>query len=114
MTPLLTGARLEPRTGSLVRSLAWRAASQFTVQTFFASAAAVDPRTGLDPTLDEAEVKRAIAAGAGEVVLAVDASKVGGRASAVGVESDRIDVLVTELNPADERLAPYRELAQVM
>jgi DeoR/GlpR family transcriptional regulator of sugar metabolism len=115
VTGLLTGGRLEDRTGSLVGPLACRAAAQFTVETFFASAAALDPQAGaLEATLEEAEVKRAVAAGAVEVVLAADASKLGGRAVAVGLDWERVDVLVTELDPDDERLAPYRGLARLL
>jgi DeoR family fructose operon transcriptional repressor len=112
---VLTGGRLEARTGSLVGPLACRSASQLAVQTFFASAAAVDPASGaLETTLDEADVKRAIAAGAGEVVLAADSSKLGGRAVALGLDWDRIDILVTELDPASPRLDPYRRLTEVL
>jgi DeoR family fructose operon transcriptional repressor len=114
VTALLTGGRLEPRTGSLVGPLACRGAAQFTVRTFFASAAAVDPHVGaLEMTLEEADVKRSIAAGAEEVVLAVDSSKLGAGAVAVGLEWDRVDTLVTELDPRDKTLAPYRKLAQL-
>lgn len=114
VTALLTGGRLEPRTGSLVGPLACRGAGQLAVHTFFASAAAVDPGTGaLESTLDEAEVKRSIAAGAAEVVLAVDATKLGRRAVALGLDWEQVDVLVTELDPADARLDPYRDLADL-
>jgi len=114
VTPLLTGGRLEPETGSLVGPLACRAAAQLAAAVFFASAAAVDPRSGaLETSLEEAEVKRSIAANAGLVVLAVDASKLGARALALGFAWERIDVLVTDLDPADERLAPYRDLAEL-
>ena len=51
-------------------------------------------------------MKRSIAQGAHDVVLAVDSSKLGGRAVAVGIDWDRVDVLVTELDPGDERLTP--------
>lgn len=115
VTALLSGGRLDDRTGSLVGPLACRTAAQLGVEIFFASAAAVDVRSGaLEATLDEAEVKRTVAAGAAEVVLAVDASKLGGRASAIGLEWERIDVLVTELDSRDERLAPYRRLARLL
>ena len=114
VTALLTGGQLDPRTGSLVGPLACRSATQLVVDRFFLSAAAVDPAAGaLETTLEEAEVKRALASVAGDVVLATDASKLGRRAPAVGIEWDRIDVLVTELDPGDERLDPYRHLAEV-
>lgn len=115
VTPLLTGGRLDPRTGSLVGPLACRGASQLAVDVFFASAAAVDADRGtMEATLDEADVKRAVAAGAAEVVLAVDSSKLSTRAGAAGLEWDRIDIVVTELEPRDRRLAPYRSLARVI
>ncbi len=115
VTALLTGGRLDSRTGSLVGPLACRAAAQLTVQVFFASAAAVDPTGGaFEMALEEAEVKRTIAAGADEVVLAVDGSKLAGRALAVAVEWDQVDLLVTDLDPGDERLAPYRGLAELL
>ena len=85
------------------------------MQTFFTSAAGLDPRTGaLEMTLEEAEVKRSLAAGAEHVVLAVDSSKLGARAVAVGIEWDRVDTLVTDLDPVDERLAAYRDLARLL
>ena len=49
-------------------------------------------------------MKRSIAPAPNDVVLAVDSSKLGGRAVAVGIEWDRVDVLVTELDPGDDRL----------
>jgi DeoR family transcriptional regulator, fructose operon transcriptional repressor len=115
ITAVLTGGRREERTGSLVGPLACRAAAQLTVHTFFASATAIDARAGaLEATLDEAEVKRSIAAGADQVVLAVDSSKLGGRALAVGLEWDDVDVLVTELDPKNDRLDHYRKLARLL
>jgi DeoR family fructose operon transcriptional repressor len=112
---LLTGGSRDERTGSLVGPLACLAASQLMVDTFFASAAAVHPDTGAhEATLAEAEVKRAIADRAERVVLAVDTSKLGARATAHALDWDRIDLLVTELEPDDSRLEPYLELVQVM
>ena len=114
VTPLLTGGQLDSRTGSLVGPLACRAAGQLAVCRLFTSAAAVDAAVGaLEATLEEAEVKRVMAAAADEVVLAVDSSKLTSRASALGIEWDRVDVLVTELDPSDERLRPYRKLASL-
>ena len=115
ITPLLTGGWLAARTGSLVGPLACRAASQLAVQVFFASSAALDPRSGaLEAALEEAEVKRSIAAVSDRVVLAVDSSKLGARAVAVGLGWEHVDVLVTELDPNDEKLSPYRDLTELL
>lgn len=114
VTPVLTGGELDDRTGSLVGALAGRAAGQLATRLFVASAAALDPVLGAtEATLAEAEVKRALAAAADEVVVAVDRAKLGSRAVAVGLGWDDIDVLVTDLDPADRRLDPYRELARI-
>jgi DeoR family fructose operon transcriptional repressor len=115
LTPLLTGGRLDPATGSLVGPIACRSAAQLTVRCFVCSAAAVGRDDGAtEATLDEAEVKRALARGASEVVLAVDASKLERRAVAVALEWDEIDVLVTELDRRDKRLEPFRSLARIV
>lgn len=114
LRPVLTGGELEHRTGSFVGALACRAAAQVATARLFASAAAVDPSMGATETsLEEAEVKRALASSAGEVVLAVDSSKLDARSVAVSLDWTTVDVLVTELSPRDRRLAPYRGLVEV-
>jgi DeoR family fructose operon transcriptional repressor len=115
VTALLTGGRLDAATGSLVGPIACRSATQVAVDRFIMSAAAVAADAGAsEATLDEAEVKRALAIGAGEVVLAVDASKLDGRAMASAFEWEEIDLLVTELDRRDARLAPYRKVVRVL
>jgi len=115
VTPLLTGGRLEPRTGSLVGPLACWTVAQFAVQYFVTSAAALDPLAGaLEASIEEADVKRAMATSAEHVVLAADSSKLGRRALAVGLEWDRVDLLVTELDPNDARLTPYRDVVEIV
>jgi DeoR family fructose operon transcriptional repressor len=112
---MLTGGEVEPRTGSLVGPLACRAAGHLAVERLFLSAAALDLTLGAtERCLEEAEVKRAMCAAANQVVLGVDATKLDARAVAVSLEWDAIDVLVTELDPTDERLAPYRERVEVV
>jgi DeoR family transcriptional regulator, fructose operon transcriptional repressor len=97
-----------------VGPLACRTASQLVVERLFVSAAAVDPRLGaLEATLDDADVKRSLAVCAGHVVLAVDASKLAKQAPAVGIGWNDIDLLVTDLDPEDSLLTPYRSLAEV-
>jgi DeoR/GlpR family transcriptional regulator of sugar metabolism len=85
------------------------------VDRFVTSAAGVDASAGAtEATLDEAEVKRALAANAGEVILAVDSAKLDERAIAVALDWPEIDAVVTELDPHDARLARYHELARVL
>jgi len=115
VTAISTGGRLDPATGSLVGPIACRSATQFTVDLFITSAAGLDRRVGAtEATLEDAEVKRAFAAGARQVVLMADTSKLEQRALAVALEWSEIDVVVTELDARDSRLAPYLSLARVL
>jgi DeoR family fructose operon transcriptional repressor len=110
VTALLTGGQLDARSGSLVGPLATHSARQLLLRRLFVSAAAIDTRYGTsEMTLEDAEVKQALADVAGEVIVAMDSSKLGKRAVARGLFPDRIDILVTELDPSDARLDPYRE-----
>jgi DeoR family fructose operon transcriptional repressor len=114
VTALLTGGALDPRTGSLVGPLAARAAQDVVVAQLFVSAAGCDPLLGTtEATLEEAEVKRALSEVAGRVVVAVDSSKLGQHGPARCLAPERIDVLVTELDPRDARLDPYRSSCEV-
>jgi DeoR family fructose operon transcriptional repressor len=115
VTPLLTGGQLDPRTGSLVGPLATRTAHELLLRRLFVSAAALHPEHGTsEATLEDAEVKLALADVAAEVVVAVDASKLGQRAPARALGPERVHVLVTELDPRDPRLDPYRERWEVL
>ena len=106
----LTGGRLEPRTGSLVGPIATRTAQAFLFDVFICSATAVDPEFGSsESSLAEADVKRAIAATSGRVILAVDHSKLGTRAQARMFRLQEIAVLVTDLDPHDQRLDVYHD-----
>jgi DeoR family fructose operon transcriptional repressor len=90
--------------------MAVRAAREVLLRRLFVSAAALHPEHGTsEATLEEAEVKLALADVAAEVVVAIDSSKLGQRAPARGLAPERAALLVTELDPADARLDPYRE-----
>ena len=111
LTPVLTGGQLDPRTDSLTGPIATRAAGDLLLRRLFVSAAGVDPELGsTEACLEEADVKRAFGAVAGEVVLAVDSSKLGRRAVAQAFRWPQIAMLVTELDPSDARLDPYRHV----
>jgi DeoR family fructose operon transcriptional repressor len=110
VTALLTGGELDRTTGSLVGPLAVRAARDVLLRRLFVSAAALDVGVGSsEASLEEAEVKLALAESAGEIVLAIDSSKLGRRAPARAFPLARIDVLVTELDPDHAPLDPYRD-----
>lgn len=115
LTPILTGGTLYASTGSLVGPTACHAAGSLLLNRLFLSAAALDPIIGSSETaIEEAEVKRAMAAVAAEVVLAVDSSKLDNRAIVPVLALTQIGILVTELSPTDPRLDAYREFAQIL
>ena len=115
VTALLTGGELDRRTGSLVGPLAVRAAREVLVSRLFVSAAALDPRLGSsEATLADAEVKLAFALTAAETVLAVDSSKLDSRAPARTFAVEELSYLVTELDPQDTRLDPYRDRCELL
>lgn len=115
VTALLTGGELDESTGNLVGPLAVRAAGQLLLRRLFLSAAAFDAELGSsEASLADADVKLAMAAAATEVVLAVDSSKLGHRAPARCIHIERISFLITELDPADDRLDPYRDHVQIL
>jgi DeoR family transcriptional regulator, fructose operon transcriptional repressor len=110
VTALLTGGQLDPRTGSLVGPIAVRTARELLLRRLFVSAAALHPTHGTsEATVEDSDVKLALADVASEVIVAVDSSKLGQRASARAFAPDRVTLLVTELEPADSRLDPYRD-----
>jgi DeoR family fructose operon transcriptional repressor len=113
--PVLTGGKLDSRTGSLVGPIAVRSAGNVLLSLLIMSAAGVDPDLGpSEVSIEEAEVKRAMVAVAEEVVLAVDSSKLGERSMAVTVEWELITTLVTDLDPGDARLDPFRDRVAIL
>jgi DeoR family fructose operon transcriptional repressor len=109
VTPLLCGGLREARTGSLVGSPAIQCATSFLYDLFVCSAAAVDPEVGSsEASREEAEVKRAFASTSKQIVLATDHTKLGTRARARMFSLSEIGLLVTDLDPGDRRLDPYR------
>jgi DeoR family fructose operon transcriptional repressor len=112
---VLTGGELDPRTGSLVGPLASYTAGQLLLRRLFVSSAGVDLELGTGETcLEEAQVKQALARVAEDVVLAVDASKLGTRGLARGLDWEQIRLLVTNLDPGSPRLDPYRGLVELL
>lgn len=113
--PILIGGELEEATDSFVGPLACRGAASMLYRRFFASASAVDPIHGTsDVTLAEAQVKREFAGAADETIVCVDSSKLEQRDIAVCLAWSEVAIMVTELNPADARLAPFRDLVELV
>jgi DeoR family fructose operon transcriptional repressor len=106
----ITGGEREEHNVSLVGTLAVKALAQFNLDRCFLSCAAVDPETGSsETTIEQAAIKEAMSAAASEVVLAVSSDKLGSRSRVRSLPLNQIDVLVTELEPTDPRLDPYRD-----
>ncbi len=110
----ITGGGREPRTGSLVGPLAVRSAETLLYDVFITSAAALDPVLGSsEASLAEAEVKRTFADTSSRIILAVDHSKLGTRSRARMFPLTELDLLVTDLDPGDGRLDPYRDTVEI-
>jgi DeoR family fructose operon transcriptional repressor len=114
VTVLLTGGQHDGRTDSLVGPLAVRAARALSLERLFLSAAGLTPEGTTEATLEESEIKQALADVSNEVVLAVDHTKLGRIGVARCLPLDRIDILVTDLDPEDERLHPYTSIVTVL
>ncbi|GGE97894.1 DeoR/GlpR family DNA-binding transcription regulator [Mycetocola zhadangensis] len=110
-TALLIGGEAEERTDSFVGLLACQAAGSLHYSRFFTSAGAVDAERGTsEVTLAETQVKLAFVDASDETVLLVDSSKLGQRALARALNWQHVSLMITELDPTDSRLDPYREL----
>ncbi len=107
--PTLTGGSMEPSTGSLVGPVAVSAAECFLFDIFVCSSAALDVTLGpSEASLEEADIKLAIGSRSKRIILALDHTKLGTRAHARGIPLGEVDLLVTDLDPEDKRLDPYR------
>lgn len=112
---VLVGGELEEHTGSLIGPTAEQAARSFAYDVFVSSASAVDPAVGtMEVSLEEAAVKKEFAARARRTIVLADSSKLGQQAVASALDWSAIDTLVTDLDPADERLDAYRDLVEVL
>jgi DeoR/GlpR family transcriptional regulator of sugar metabolism len=111
----LTGGESEECNASLVGSLALRSVEAFHFDRIFLSTTSINPEIGTsEPTPPQVDVKRAMVALANHVVVAVDSSKLGTSSPVRALPFEDIDLLVTELNPADSRLDPYRDLVELL
>jgi DeoR family fructose operon transcriptional repressor len=112
---VLVGGELENLTGSLVGPTAEQVARGFAYDRFFTSASAVHSALGsMEVSLEEAAVKHAFADRAAAIVVLVDSSKLAQHALIRALEWNAIDVLVTDLDPGDERLDDFRLLVEIL
>ena len=111
---ILTGGEIDELTDSLVGPVACRAAASHGYRAVFAGANGVEATFGAsDVSLEEAQVKVEFARAADDVILLADSTKVGGRDLARSFAWDEVSVLVTELDPSDERLDDLRSRVEL-
>lgn len=115
VTAVISGGVAEPTTGSLVGPMARRSMRSVYFDIFFASADAIDISDGTsEVSIEEAELKQDMAGNAATTVVCVDSSKLQRRSVARALEREDISVIITELDPEDDRLEPFREFADVL
>jgi|SRR5690554_2719285 len=111
----LTGGESEEHNASLVGPLAVRSIEGFHFSRIFLSATSLAPDSGTsEPTLLQAEVKRAMVTVGSHVVVAVDSSKLDTTSAVRALSFTDIDLLVTELDPSDSRLDAYRDSIELL
>jgi DeoR/GlpR family transcriptional regulator of sugar metabolism len=114
LTPVFVGGEVEVKTGSFVGLIACQAAASMLYTRFFTSASAVDAGHGAsEVSLQESQVKHAFGSASREVVLCVDSSKLGLQSVSLSFPLSGISVMITELDPDDTRLGPYRDLVEL-
>jgi DeoR family fructose operon transcriptional repressor len=98
-----------------VGSIALRSVEAFHFDRIFLSTKSISPESGTsEPTPPQVDVKRAMVAVANHVVIAVDSSKLGTTSPVRALSFTDIDLLVTELDPRDTRLDPYRDSVELL
>ena len=68
----------------------------------------------IDDSSITTRVKKAMADASQFVVIATDSSKLGTRSVARALPMTRIDLLVTELDPKDPKLDPFRDVTDIL
>lgn len=112
---LLSGGELESSTGALVGPVAQRTLRDFVFSRTFLSPTSIDAALGaMESTADGAEVKRTMRLATRSLVVAVDVTKLDETSVARTLDLGEIDILVTELDPADSRLDAYRDHVELL
>ncbi|MDO5533670.1 MAG: DeoR/GlpR family DNA-binding transcription regulator [Propionibacteriaceae bacterium] len=112
---LLCGGDWEEATGSFVGPLASRTIKDLYFTRTFVSVTGLDPQRGvLESTIENADIKRALRAASSSLVVAADASKLGTTSAALALPLTDVDILVTDLDPDHDDLAPYRDHVELL
>ena len=107
--PILIGGRLNRDTDNFVGPLARRCISGLNFDVAYFSSYGFDPDHGpCEPVLEDAETKQYVAERAHRHCLALNHHKLGRPAPGAWDLPRDSSQLATDLEPADERLAPYR------
>jgi DeoR family transcriptional regulator, fructose operon transcriptional repressor len=105
---VLIGGALNRETDNFVGPFARRCLGGLAFDLACFSAFALDPQVGpSEPSPEDAEIKAHVCARSGRVALAVDAGKLGSRATSAW-NPPPATTLATDLVPGDERLDVYR------
>ena len=114
VTALLTGGQLDRRTGSLVGPLATRAAREVLLRRLFVSAAPCTPARHLrgDAGGGRGQAGPGRRGRRGRGGGRLQQARPGGPGP--GLPPERVDLLVTELDPADPALDPYRDRWRIL
>jgi DeoR family fructose operon transcriptional repressor len=114
ITAILSGGERDSRTGSLVGFVAQQTVSGFSMDCCILSASGIDPEAGtMEPTMEEVEMKQSMAKASQRVIVAADATKLSRRSSVRSFDLAQADLLVTECDPRDPRLDPYRNIVDL-
>ncbi len=106
---VLVGGTLNRATDNFVGPFARRCLDGLAFDLACFSAYALDPQVGpSEPAPEDAELKAYVCARSRRVALAVDAAKLGSRASGAW-DIPATATLATDLDPRDARLDPYRQ-----
>ena len=103
------GGAYHPATRSFTGPLTRSDLAQLAVDVAVLSATAAGPRGVYSANAADADIKRAMAAIAGRVVLLLDHGKLGERAAMRIMGLDGVDTVVIDAGASDEQLAVLRD-----
>jgi DeoR/GlpR family transcriptional regulator of sugar metabolism len=107
---MLTGGTVSPVELSLVGDLAEEAFARLRFDTFIMGVGGIDVDAGCTEfSLDDARVKRSALPSVKRCIVVADSSKLGRVSFAQVCPLDRVDVLITDKDASDEKIAALRD-----